>query len=204
MITMKYIHYYILCLLSLVLLSSCMVEEGTVDSAEGQLVHKVFTATFEDSDMTTKTMLDETADEDGIRGLLWDPEDEIGVAHYNNNYQKFVNTIPAASSNGVFEGSVGQANVYYAVYPYQSSMRHAQSINVTIPTVQTYRENSFDRNMAPMVGRGNDGEPLHFMNICGVLAVHLTGTEKVKSIVFETRNGEKVSGVCSVDTDYVD
>ena len=201
---MKYIHYYILCLLSLVLLSSCMVEEGTVDSAEGQLVHKVFTATFEDSDMTTKTMLDETADEDGIRGLLWDPEDEIGVAQYNDNYLKFVNTIPAASSNGVFEGSVGQANVYYAVYPYQSSMRHAQSINVTIPTVQTYRENSFDRNMAPMVGRGNDGEPLHFMNICGVLAVHLTGTEKVKSIVFETMNGEKVSGVCSVDTDYVD
>ena len=201
---MKYIRYYILLILSLGLVSACMIEEDSIDSSEGQLVHKVFTATFEESDMTTKTMLDGNVGDDGIRGLLWDPEDEIGVAQYSQSYQYFRNTVTSASSNGVFEGSIGQTSVYYAVYPYQSGMKHGTNINVTVPTVQTYRENSFDRNVAPMVGKGNDGEPLHFMNICGVLAVQLTGTEVVKSIVFETKNGEKVSGVCSVDTDYVE
>ena len=200
---MKRIHYHILYILSLCLVSACALEES-IDSSNGQSLHKVFTTTFEESDMTTKTMLDGNVGEDGIRGLLWDPDDEIGVAQYGQSYQYFRNTVTSASSNGVFEGSINQTSVYYAVYPYQSGMKHGTNINITVPTVQTYRENSFDRNVAPMVGKGNDGEPLHFMNICGVLAVQLTGTEMVTSIVFKTRNGEKVSGVCSVDTDYVE
>ena len=204
MIPMKYLHYHILGFLFLVLLSSCMVEEDSVGSVDGQLVHKVFDATFEDCDMTTKTVLDETVGENGLRGLLWDSGDEIGVARYEGYYQKFTNVLGEPSADGVFEGYIDQVSQYYAIYPYTDNQRHGTSVSVTVPTVQTYRANSFDRNMAPMVGKGNDGEPLHFMNLCGVLAVQLTGSETVKSIVFQTKNGEKVSGICSVDPDYVD
>lgn len=201
---MRYIYYCVLAILCIGLVSACVVEEESVGSVDGQLVHKVFDATFEDSDMTTKTVLDETVGEDGFRGLLWDSGDEIGVAGYGGYYQKFTNVLVEPSANGVFDGKIEQTSLYYAIYPFTASQRHSTSVSVTVPTSQTYRVNSFDRNMAPMVGKGNDGERLHFMNLCGVLAVQLTGSEKVKSIVFETKNGEKVSGVCSVDPDYVD
>ncbi len=201
---MKYINYCVFAVLSLGLVASCIIEEDSIDSVDGQLVHKVFDATFEDSDMTTKTVLDETVGENGFRGLLWDSGDEIGVARSEGDYRKFTNVIGEPSANGVFDGKIEQTSLYYAIYPFTESQRHSNSVSVTVPTIQTYRVNSFARNMAPMVGKGNDGEPLHFMNLCGVLAVQLTGSEKVKSIVFETKNGEKVSGVCSVDPDYVD
>ena len=168
-----------------------------------QLVKKVFTATFEESEMT-KTVLDDIVGENGYRGLLWEPDDEIGVASYNGWYQHFVNIVPEPTANGIFEGNAFQSAKYYAIYPYQSDMRHGTSVSVTIPTIQIYKVNSFARNMAPMVGMCNDGETLHFMNPCGVLAVQLTGTEVISSITFETKNGELVSGPCLVDTDYVE
>lgn len=201
---MRYIYYCVLAILCIGLVSACVVEEESVGSVDGQLVHKVFDATFEDSDMTTKTVLDETVGENGFRGLLWDSGDEIGVARYGGYYQKFTNVLGELSAIGVFDGYIDQTSQYYAIYPYTDNQEHGTSVSVTIPTVQTYRVNSFDRNMAPMVGKGNDGERLHFMNLCGVLAVQLTGSETIKSIVFQTKNGEKVSGICSVDPDYAD
>ena len=180
-----------------------MIEEGYSDSINEQLVKKVFTATFEESEMT-KTVLDDIVGENGYRGLLWEPDDEIGVASYNGWYQHFVNIVPEPTANGIFEGNAFQSAKYYAIYPYQSDMRHGTSVSVTIPTIQIYKVNSFARNMAPMVGMCNDGETLHFMNPCGVLAVQLTGTEVISSITFETKNGELVSGPCLVDTDYVE
>lgn len=200
---MKYIHYYILVILSLGLLSACVMEEGYTENLNEKLVKKVFTATFEESEMT-KTVLDDIVGENGYRGLLWEPEDEIGIASYGRMYQPFVNIVTEPTANGIFEGNAFQSEKYFAIYPYQFEQRHESVVSVTIPTVQTYKENSFARNMAPMVGRCDDGETLHFMNPCGVLAVQLTGSEKISSITFETMEGVLVSGPCLVDTEYVD
>ena len=80
------------CLIGLSILAGCMFEEETIENVEEGLVHKVFTAVVEDGDITTKTILDET-EVAGVRGVLWEPEDAIGVAKYGQKYQKFINTL---------------------------------------------------------------------------------------------------------------
>ena len=200
---MKRYIYYIWCLLGLGLLTGCMFEEESIETKDENLVHMVFTAMVEDGSLATKTVLDEN-DVDGFRDVLWEPEDVIGVSTYNGRYQRFENVLEEPAASGVFEGYVNQDIMYYAIYPYRDNQQMSSSVNVTIPSKQTYKPNSFDGSAAPMVGKGNHAEPLHFMNLCGSLAINITGTAKIKSIVFETKAGEKVSGDATVDPDYAD
>ncbi len=200
---MKRYIYYIWCLLSLSLLTGCMFEEEAVENIDENLVHKVFTALVEDGDAMTKTILDENQVA-GVRSVLWEPEDVIGVAVYNGRYQRFANVLEEPAASGVFEGSVNQDIKYYAIYPYKANQQMSTSVSVNIPAKQTYKPNSFDGSAAPMVGKGNHAEPLYFMNLTGALAINMTGTAKIKSIVFETTSGEKVSGEGAVDPDYAD
>ena len=200
---MKRYIYYIWCLLGLGLLTGCMFEEESIETEDDNLVHMVFTAMVEDGNPATRTVLDEN-EVDGFRGVLWEPEDVIGIATYNGRYQRFENVLEEPAASGVFEGSVNQDIMYYAIYPYRDNQQMSTSVNVTIPSKQTYKPNSFDGSAAPMVGKGNHAEPLHFMNLCGSLAINITGTEKIKSILFQTKAGEKVSGGATVDPDYAD
>lgn len=163
----------------------------------------VFTAMVEDGDLLTKTMLDEN-EVDGVRNVLWEPDDVIGIATYNGTYQSFENILEEPAASGVFEGSVSTDIKYYAIYPYVKNQKMSTSVAVNIPVKQNYKSNSFDGSAAPMVGKGNHAEPLYFMNLTGALAINMTGTAKIKSIVFETTSGEKVSGEGAVDPDYAD
>ena len=200
---MKRYIYYIWCLLGLGLLTGCMFEEESIETEDDNLVHMVFTAMVEDGNPATRTVLDEN-EVDGFRGVLWEPEDVIGIATYNGRYQRFENVLEEPAASGVFEGSVNQDIMYYAIYPYRDNQQMGSSVNVTIPSKQTYQPNSFDGSAAPMVGKGNHAEPLHFMNLCGALAVQLTGNEKVRSIIFQANANDKVSGDGTVDPDYGD
>lgn len=200
---MKRYIYYIWCLLGLGLLTGCMFEEESIETEDDNLVHMVFTAMVEDGNPATRTVLDEN-EVDGFRGVLWEPEDVIGIATYNGRYQRFENVLEEPAASGVFEGSVNQDIMYYATYPYRDNQQMSTSVNVTIPSKQTYKPNSFDGSAAPMVGKGNHAEPLHFMNLCGALAVQLTGNEKVRSIIFQANANDKVSGDGTVDPDYGD
>ena len=200
---MKRYIYYIWCLLGLGLLTGCMFEEESIETEDDNLVHMVFTAMVEDGNPATRTVLDEN-EVDGFRGVLWEPEDVIGIATYNGRYQRFENVLEEPAASGVFEGSVNQDIMYYAIYPYRDNQQMGSSVNVAIPSKQTYQPDSFDGSAAPMVGKGNHAEPLHFMNLCGSLAINITGTEKIKSILFQTKAGEKVSGDATVDPDYAD
>ena len=185
------------------LLTGCMFEEESIETEDDNLVHMVFTAMVEDGNPATRTVLDEN-EADGFRGVLWEPEDVIGIATYNGRYQRFENVLEEPAASGVFEGSVNQDIMYYAIYPYRDNQQMGSSVNVAIPSKQTYQPDSFDGSAAPMVGKGNHAEPLHFMNLCGSLAINITGTEKIKSILFQTKAGEKVSGDATVDPDYAD
>ena len=198
----KYIHY-IFCILGVGFFTGCMLEEEVVENMDDNLVHMIFAAMVEEGDAVTKTLLDEN-EVAGVRSVLWSPGDEIGVATYGGTYYQFKNTLEEPAANGVFEGSVSQDNKYYSIYPYKKDQKMSTSVSVTIPTQQTYKPNSFDGSAAPMVGKGNHAEPLHFMNLCGALAVQLTGNEKVRSIIFQATSGEKVSGEGTVDPDYGD
>lgn len=184
---------------------SCEVTENLDEhTADETLVHKIFHATIEDGGMT-KTMLDENV-VDGVRGLMWDPGDEIGIGIHGSTFRKFTNICTEATSNGVFEGEISESNTYYAIYPWRDNMTMTTEIFVNIPSRQTYRANSFDINMAPMVGRGNNEESIHFQNLCGILTLNLKGTDKISSITVTAKDvrGNKafLSGDFSVDMGY--
>lgn len=183
---------------------SCEVTEITDGPAGDTVVHKTFHATIEDGEMT-KTLLDDTA-VDGIRELLWDPGDEIGVGVHGRTFYKFTNICTEATANGVFEGSISEENTYYAIYPWVENKTMTTEISVNIPSKQTYRANSFDINMAPMVGKGNNGESLHFQNLCGILAISVKGTDKISNISFAAKDSRGknalISGNFTVDMGY--
>jgi hypothetical protein len=168
------------------------------------LVHKIFHATIEDGGMT-KTTLDENV-VDGVRGLMWDPGDEIGIGIHGSTFRKFKNICTEAAFNGVFEGDISESNTYYAIYPWRDNMTMTTEIIVNIPARQTYRANSFDINMAPMVGRGNNEESIHFQNLCGILTLNLKGTDKISSITVTAKdargNNAFLGGDFSVDMGY--
>ena len=189
---------------SAVAVLSCEVAENLDEHTAETLVHKIFHATIEDGGMT-KTMLDENV-VDGVRGLMWDPGDEIGIGIHGSTFRKFTNICTEATSNGVFEGEISESNTYYAIYPWRDNMTMTTEIFVNIPSRQTYRANSFDINMAPMVGRGNNEEPIHFQNLCGILTLNLKGTDKISCITLSAKDarGNKafLSGDFSVDMGY--
>lgn len=189
---------------SAVAVLSCEVAENLDEHTAETLVHKIFHATIEDGGMT-KTTLDENV-VDGVRGLMWDPGDEIGIGIHGSTFRKFTNICTEATSNGVFEGEISESNTYYAIYPWRDNMTMTTEITVNIPPRQTYRANSFDINMAPMVGRGNNEESIHFQNLCGILTLNLKGTDKISSITLSAKDarGNKafLSGDFSVDMGY--
>lgn len=201
--TYRYTYIFLMAFFSAIAVS-CEVDEVTDAPAADALVHKVFHATIEE-DGLTKTMLDETA-VDGVRGMLWDPGDVIGIGIQGRQFSKFTNVCTEASANGVFEGDINEENTYYAIYPWQENKTMTTELTVDIPSRQTYRANSFDINMAPMVGKGNNGESIHFQNLCGILAISMKGTDVIKSISLTAKDakGNKafISGQFSVDMGY--
>lgn len=168
-----------------------------------------FTAVIDETD-NTKTLL-EGAVGDGFRNVLWQPGDAIGVVSaqdddkYNySSVEKFVATIEEPALSSEFDGAATFSSSYKAFYPYSETVRDSSNCFIfNLPSQQKYVANSFDPAAAPMVAVANYGETFKFRNLCGVLALQLTGEEAVKSIVFsgydEAGNMIKVSGQFEVD-----
>ena len=167
-------------------------------------VSKTFYARMEDSP-ATKTVLG-TKDENGIRNLLWLPEDSIGIAPASGgSLDVFANKSTESSVEAIFEGKTELASSYYAFYPYdEKTTVSADAISFTLDNEQTYKAGSFDQGAFPMIARSSDTDEngLNFLNLCGVLELNLTGEEIITSITFSSAN--KVSGEFSVSTDYAE
>ena len=166
-----------------------------------------FTAVIDEDD-NTKTLL-EGALGDGFRNVLWQPGDAIGISSdiehmMLGSVEKFVANTEIAALSTEFDGFISMSSKYKAFYPYSETLKDSSSYFIfTLPTEQKYVKNTFDPAAAPMVAVADYGETLKFRNLCGVLALQLTGDEIVKSIVFsgldEAGNLVKVSGGFEVD-----
>ena len=198
--------YNIIFLAVLSAVFSCVqVDEGMLD--EGGAAEKVemtFTAVIDAEDADTKTVLDGKLG-DGTRKVLWQPSDVIAVTastHFDAGYpsvEKFTAAITEESASAKFEGTISFASEYRAFYPYQTELRDSMGYYVfKMPQVQKYVEESFDPNSAPMTAVAKPGETLQFKNLCGILALRLSGDEAVKKITFigrdEAGNAMPVSG----------
>src|SRR5574344_1664046 len=98
------------------------------------------------------------------------------------------------------------ATPYYAVYPYSenTTIGTESSVNYlyfTIPTVQTYKANSFASNESIMVAYGNSTN-LSFKNVCGMYEIKLTGSVTIKTITLTANH--VISGPAKVAMNYTD
>lgn len=150
---------------------------------------KTFTATIEQG--LTKTTID------GDLKVNWKNGDQINI----NGSVYFAAPLNPATC-ATFEKIRGgePESPYVAVYP---ASLYKTSGNYEFPTIQEYSEGEFNAPMYAVC----ESENLLFQNICGVLCLSLTGTDKVKRIsvmanealcgAFTVENG---TGVCLTGT----
>ena len=144
-----------------------------------------------------------------------------------------VTDVSVGKSNGIFEivdnsgelngdfSSGNEISTNIAVYPYMEGLSCTKANvkqtengtevsayevqNFSLPTIQNYVSNSFGNGTFPMVavtGSMSD-HSLKFKNVCGAIKLQLKGTDMVKSIKIEGKNGEKLSGAANI-TAYPD
>ena len=130
---------------------------------------------------------------DGGTKVYWEPNDEIKL-FYKNVSGKFVakNTELAevAEFTGYLDvvlgpdGSVEGSDSIWGLYPYsEDATFDGEYVTTSIPTVQTGRAGSFDRNMHITLAC-SDGLDLQFYNVSGGLRFSLT-QEGIKSVIFK-------------------
>lgn len=193
---MNKIYFYAIAALAL-FLNSC--QEADVDN-EAKVERKTvptFTASFEN--FSTRTYVDSDL------YMYWTADDRLSLftSNYYNDQYKFDGRT-GDKSGPISKVSSGQwvsvvtETVNRGVYPYNASTKLTADgrINTQLPGIQHYVPYSFGVGANTMVAvtSGINDYSLPFKNVCGYLVVKLYGTEKVKKLVFEGNNGEKIAG----------
>lgn len=186
-----------------ILISGCSQEElknGNLDLQDG----RIFTVSFEQDQ--TRTYV-----EDGY--LRWTAGDQISLFDGNTLNRQYKFDGETGDNSGTFSivnapyGSGNDLTANYAVYPYASSTKIAESgaMTVTLPSEQAYAENSFGPGANTMVAVTKDRADtfLKFKNVCGYLKLQLYGDEvTVKSITLTGNNNEKIAGAATITPSY--
>ena len=209
------LRYSIILMATLSAAVSCvqMTEDDLGGGQEQEKLPLSVTATIETGSQT-KTALEGSLSDASMR-TVWMPSDNIGVVAVlptmgeNVAVEEFVTGISEKSNVASFEGSATFAAEYYAFYPYSTEFKNSNgSFIFTIPRNQKYVAGSFDPKAAPMVAKAPREGDFDFQNLCGLLALQLTGSESVKSITFIGKDAAgtmmPVSGTFSVDMTYTD
>lgn len=205
----QYIYIFMVCLSAV--FSCVRVDESLIGEGEAEVVEMSIEATIEKS-VDTRTALEGSLADEKMR-TVWVPSDSIGVMAWrsgmgqNETVAKFTTDITENTETASFEGVTSASKKYYAFYPYHTGLRgSSESFVFTLTAQQNYAEGSFDPKAAPMVAKAGYGESFDFQNLCGLLALQLTGAEAVKAITFlgkdEAGNSIPVSGTFSVPMDY--
>src|SRR5574344_1876179 len=116
-------------------------------------------------------------------------------------------TTAATGTKGPFTGTLvenGQAP-FYAYYPAEninSIDAGTGNMTVTLPAVQTYKENSFGKDANPAVAYAASGTDLVFKNLCGMVKLNLYSATALKVRSISLMNStEKLSGAGTVTVD---
>ena len=182
----------------LLILAGC-----TDTSLEGISTHsnEEFYATIEGSD--SRTYVD-----DQIR-LRWTAEDCITIFKKTTYNREFMFTgVTGANAGGFKQKSVDDDFWYgadvpynYAVYPHSSTTQLDETdhfFTLTMPSEQTYVENSFGLGANTMVAVSESGQ-LMFKNVGSYLRVRLYGKDiAVSSITLASRGNEAIAGKAKV------
>src|SRR5574344_2401560 len=188
-------------------LTSCDKEKSINSGSEGEKI--TLTATVEQpSDAQagnttgTKTILDA-----GGAKVNWQVGDVIKIfSTVSGNLETTGSffTTAATGTKGPFTGTLvenGQAP-FYAYYPAEninSIDAGTGNMTVTLPAVQTYKENSFGKDANPAVAYAASGTDLVFKNLCGMVKLNLYSATALKVRSISLMNStEKLSGAGTV------
>ena len=171
----------------------------------------VLYATIEETD-ATKTYMDSN------NNIRWSEGDQViafmktslGLRYqikdeYVGKTSGYFSQVSSGSSGDLGAGIEWDHNIVY--YPYSNVIEAEKSgnnytLNVVLPSEQTYAEESFGNGSMAMVAVSENNN-ITFRNILGGMKLQLRGTQKVKSIKLEGKNNEKLSGAATV-TAYTD
>lgn len=118
--------------------------------------------------------------------VYWSENDAIAVIQGSNVYE-FILIEGDSTTSAIFqsESATGfdPSQPYNAFYPFSYVSKENSEIKYTIPTTQTYAENSFASGSVPMVATSSNlNDVLEFTSLSGALKLQLKGTESIKSI----------------------
>ncbi|MBE6197630.1 MAG: leucine-rich repeat domain-containing protein [Rikenellaceae bacterium] len=178
-----------------VLLSQTQTETAT----EGE--KNYLYATIEDEESRTFVNENQT--------ICWHAEDEVSAFCNTTTNAKYTFLGEDGDKGGMFYGSSTGGDwleYFYALYPYntEATMIVDGDITTTLPYLQGYIKDSFGKGANTMVAVVRDGtKKLVFNNLCGYLKIKLYGNNvKIKSLVLQGNNGEKLSGAATISAPY--
>ncbi len=168
--------------------------------------------------IATKTSMDEN------NNVLWSEGDQLAAFMKSSLISKYqVDEDCIGSTSGSFseviepnsgsdQASRQELNHNIIIYPYSEdvscvkndSYNPTQSyrLNILLPEVQKYADNSFGNGAFPMVAV-SESNRLSFKNLCGGLKLQFKGIDKIKSIKLEGLSNEKLAGSATI-TAYTD
>ena len=194
---------YLLSLLIMGIIASCQNEASLLENQQSKACMTI-TASLGDISDSRTTM---ETDGNGYK-VVWSETDTLSVfVGSSTAHNKFKITEGVGETSATFvsvgefsfgsniEGSNSFANV--GIYPYSSNTTVTKSnddyvISTTIPTNQTYAENSFGENASPMIGVSN-GFNFSFKNVASALAIPLKGTQTITHATLES-SANKIAG----------
>lgn len=166
------------------LMSACEKERTINENIEENGVKTMsFTASLESP--ATKTSLDN-------KTVRWSANDVISL-YDGTGSQTITNT--GGDDNFTFSAEVpSDAKTFTAFYPYNGDLYHAESgmIQWYLNPNQTAVQDGFANNLAPMVAY-TTSTSLDFKNLSALVAFQLE-SDDISMVIFEGRNGEKISG----------
>lgn len=179
-------------------LEPTFLNESTKDNTVAENT-MVFHASLEQPQGGTKTAL-------GAEGaVVWTADDEIMV--FNASHPEgatFTLTDGAGQVSGSFSGDDIGAGPYYAVYPASAAIHSNEYpnpyINLTIPSTQNYVANSFGNGANISWATSEATDDLFFRNLCGAVAVTVTGSATIKKVNLYSRGGDQLNGVLHLTT----
>lgn len=175
----------ILTLLSVISFASCCKQETNDCSNDVTLNAMEFYA-----GCVSKTALDGQT-------VLWQNNDAISIFDGVGN-NKFITS--SEGSGAIFRGNAREAEVYYAVYPYnQDFTLTGEKLTVVIPTNQPPVQDGFASGINVSVGKTSD-DYLEMKNICGYVKFRITRSD-VTSVSILSMGTENLAGVYDVTFD---
>ena len=147
--------------------------------------------------------------------LRWCEDDRLTIFFGNTLNRQYKFNGQTGDNSGTFslvpDGMLGTGNAFdriYALYPYNADARISDEgvISLTLPTTQTYAENSFGVGANTMVAvtKSLDDTFLAFKNVGGYLKLKLYNTNgaMLKSIEVKGNNGEKLAGEATLTINF--